>query len=841
MNLKRIIIILLLSKSILVFSQNFNIEQLGKNKLINVSGGATASSIFYAGDAARDPFSYFLNGNINVNIAGLYNLPFSFSYTNQKLGYGKPVLMNRLSIHPSYKWITAHIGDASMSFSPYTLSGHQFTGFGVDLTPQGKFKISAMYGRLVRSNEYNSNLPDLVPAYKRYGYGFKTQYALEKVTLGVTFFKAKDQINSITTPIPFELGITPKDNTAISFETSFKLFQKLQVQTDFATSSITEDTRVATTASRKLNASLFLKPNTTTTHYNAYKAQLVYPTGKGTLGLGYERIDPNYRTLGGYFFNNDLENITVNATQTVFNDKINLSMNLGLQKDNLDKQKQSQMTRLVTSVTANFKVNQKLNLNGNYSNFQSYTNSRNQFDYINQTSNFDFLDTLNFRQVNQNAALTINYLLKNNKKIKQAFNANFSLQDAVNQQQGKTIAGGATTYYNSGISYTMGLPEKTLNLTASLNNTIGKLDTGKNLIWGPTLAANKLFFDKKLNTSAAISYNTSRNNGMKQNDVFNFRVNGSYVYKEKHNFSLNAISLFNSTPSGPKKDFTATLSYSYSFDKIKLRPTKKSEATAKNDSIPSEPTLKIKYKSFAFEGTQTTITQQLDSLQNAEKFDNETDFNALQTTLDLAKQANSTKDFKNKALDYLEQYALLTQKKQPKQTNTATEVKTPNTKDKTTKTAKEIAKATQTTKGAVVTLKKYIAHIAPSYRGTNSIASNNVKSHKMHGISPINPKDQASYNGYLRLVERNKLSAQKLAQLQWIGQELNKLKGETIEEWNANTHFNAFYQSEKASIDQFIASKKSNLFIVNYLEKKMLTYYKALAEKQHPLLPTETK
>ena len=515
-------------------------------------------------------------------------------------------------------------------------------------------------------------------------------------------------------------------------------------------------------------------------------------------------------------------------------------MNLGLQKDNLDKQKQSQMTRLVTSVAADVKVNQKLNLNANYSNFQSYTNSRNQFDYINQTSNFDFLDTLNFRQVNQNAALTINYLLKNNKKIKQAFNANFSLQDAVNQQQGKTIAGGATTYYNSGISYTMGLPEKTLNLTASLNNTIGKLDTGKNLIWGPTLAANKLFFDKKLNTSAAISYNTSRNNGMKQNDVFNFRVNGSYVYKEKHNFSLNAISLFNSTVSGPKKDFTATLSYSYSFDKIKLRPIKKSEATAKNDSIPSEPILKIKYKSLAFEGTQTTITKQLDSLQKANKFENETDFNSIQTTLDLAKKANSIKDFKNKALDYLEQYTLLTQKNKPTQTNTSEE-KAINSANKTQKTAREVAKATQTTKGAVVSLKKYLIHVEPSFIGANTIARNRVKSHKMHGISPINPKDQASYNGYLRLVERNKLSAQKLAQLQWIGQELNKLKGETIEEWNANTHFNAFYQSEKATIDQLIASKKSNLFIVNYLEKKMLTYYKALAEKQNLPLLTETK
>ena len=156
------------------------------------------------------------------------------------------------------------------------------------------------------------------------------------------------------------------------------------------------------------------------------------------------------------------------------------------------------MKRLVSSVTADFKANQKLNINVNYSNFQSFTNSRNQFDYINQTSDFEHLDTLNFRQVNQNAAITINYLLKNDKSVKQAINANFSLQDAVNQQQGKTITGGATTFYNSGLSYVLGFPEESLNLTASLNSTIGKMDTAKNLIIGPTVSATKLFFDKKI-------------------------------------------------------------------------------------------------------------------------------------------------------------------------------------------------------------------------------------------------------------------------------------------------------------------------------------------------------
>src|SRR5271167_1339631 len=103
MVLKKIILItILLFISALGFSQNFNVQEVGKAKLINVSGGASANTVFYSGNAAREPFSYFLNGNINFNIANLYNVPFTFSYTNQKFGYNKPVLMNRLSIHPSY-------------------------------------------------------------------------------------------------------------------------------------------------------------------------------------------------------------------------------------------------------------------------------------------------------------------------------------------------------------------------------------------------------------------------------------------------------------------------------------------------------------------------------------------------------------------------------------------------------------------------------------------------------------------------------------------------------------------------------------------------------------------
>jgi len=799
--------IIALFVSSLGFAQNFNVQEVAKAKLINVSGGVSANSIFYSGNAAREPFSYFLNGNINFNIAGLYNIPLSFSYTNQKFGYDKPVLMNRLSIHPSYKWITAHIGDVSMTFSPYTLSGHQFSGFGVDLTPQGKFKVSAMYGRLLKSSEYNNAYPDLLPTYKRFGYGFKTNYALENVTFGLIFFKAKDEINSISNPVPVELGVAPKENAAVSFETNFKLFQKLQVFTEFANSSITEDTRTIDGTKAKGVAALFLSPNNTTASYNAFKGQLVYPAGKGTLGLGYERIDPNYRTLGGYYFNNDLENITVNATQNLYKDKVSVSVNLGLQKDNLDKQKESQMKRLVSALTIDYRATEKLNFNLNYSNFQSYTNSRNQFDYINQVSDYDYLDTLNFRQVNQNASLAINYLLKNDKRIKKSINANFSMQDAVNQQQGQTIAGGASTYYNSGLSYSVGYPEKDLNINAAINNTYGKTDGGKSFIIGPTIGATKLFFDKKFTTSASTSYNTSYNNGDKQNDIINFRVNGSYIYLQKHNFNMGIISLFSNSSSGTStqknNDLTGTLTYTYSFDKIKLRP-KREPRTEGDLNLSGDPTLKISSGGKIFEGTRDEITTQLKDMQLALQPLPTDENNNMQHLLILATLTPDEKQFKDKVLDYLEAYN--------------TEAETLN------KYNDYLSEASQK-------LEKEISTKDESLENAYVIALGRVNSHPLNGKTEAEATDKTAYKSYSRLVERSDNSRDQLMHHRWMMKEISTLAKIPATEIQKNQYAADFSKQEIEEVFKLIKDKKASTEIVDTIELKMIPFYHDLAIK----------
>ncbi len=134
-----------------------------------------------------------------MNLFSQVNLPFSFSLTNVGSDFGYPTLPNRLSVHPMYKWITGHIGDVAMSFSPYTLNGHMFRGVGVDLTPKGPFKISAMGGRFVRAVEYDPATASRVTpaAYERWGYGAKVRYDQADYYLGMNVFTARDDAGSL--------------------------------------------------------------------------------------------------------------------------------------------------------------------------------------------------------------------------------------------------------------------------------------------------------------------------------------------------------------------------------------------------------------------------------------------------------------------------------------------------------------------------------------------------------------------------------------------------------------------------------------------------------------------
>jgi len=639
------------------FSQSISFDQLGKEKWLRYNGGIAANAVYYDGTANRQDLTYFLTGNLNFNIAGVYNIPLSFTYSNQEFNFPSPFSFNRLSLHPSYKWATAHLGDVNMTFSPYTLAGHQFTGGGFDLNPEGKFQVSAMYGRLLRATEYNSEEPRAITSYKRTGYGIKTAYDFDFMKLGVILFKATDDVNSLENAFPVELGISPKDNAVLSFESQFKLLEKAQIRIEYAISGVTEDTRLTDARSKSGILSFLLDENISTNYYNALNASFDYPAGNGTLGVGYERIDPNYKTLGAYFFNNDLENITVNASQTLFDNKVSLSVNAGLQKDNLDNAKTSDQQRVVSAVNASYNASERLGFNASYSNFQSFTNIRDQFDYINQVGEFDNVDTLNYRQISQNANLGINYIVKKTETKQHTTNLNLVYQNSNNQQEGETIEGGDNQFYNGTAGYTLGYPERALNISLAANVSYNTVAENANTTLGPTLAIGKQFFDKQLRTNFSSSYNSSFVNGEKQNNVLNFRLGSSYLWLEKHNLNLNFLMLFRNSTLNTGPDLTITLGYSYAFDNFKLN-IKKGQRIP-NERIPKnrEKTVSFRYKNVSYSGTLPQVNEQLTNVYQSSQFAaipqfKKEDLNILLATVKDQKKENN---YKESALIFLKE------------------------------------------------------------------------------------------------------------------------------------------------------------------------------------------
>ena len=597
-----------------------NLEQIGKVPLIRYNGGISANSIYYEGEANREPFTYFINGNLNINISGVYDIPLSFSYTNQDFGYSTPFKINRLSLHPSYKWITTHIGDAAMTFSPYTLNGHQFTGGGIELAPPGAFKISAFYGKLLRATEYDENNPNAIPAYERWGYGFKTAYDFDNWDVGLIFLKAKDQQNSIESTFPAELELAPKENAVVSAQSGFTLFKKAKIAFEYALSGVTEDIRSSEQKEDQGILSLLLNENLTTNYYNALNMQFSYPAGSGTVGAGYERVDPEYRTFGAYFFNNDLENITVNASQNIFNNKVSLSVNAGLQRDNLDNTKSSELQRIVSSFNAGYTASDKLSFNTGYSNFQSYTNIRNQFDYINEVQPLENIDTLNYRQISQNANLGINYTLAQTKIKQKSATFNVSYQGSDNQQNEETVENGLSNFYNITSAYTIGYLKRNLNLSIAANASYNTIGATKALTWRPTVSITKSFLDKKLRTQVSTSYNTASTDGEKINDIVNMRAGGSYTFYESHNLSLNLLSLYRNTALQNTIDFTATLGYSYAFDtfKFKLKQRQREQREISDTNV----TVQFRYRSAVYSGTLPEVRKQLNDVKNSSRFQN---------------------------------------------------------------------------------------------------------------------------------------------------------------------------------------------------------------------------
>lgn len=533
-----------------------NLEKIGEKDMVKVSGGLAFNTVTYFSSGlvspSREPFTWYASGNLNVSLLDV-SLPFTYTYSNQGGKFTQP--FNRTCVNPSYKWVKTTLGLTSMNFSPYTLTGHLFLGGGVELTP-GKWKIALMVGRLNKEVAYDALTDNLNQiSYRRFGYGLKCGYENKGLGGFVTVFKASDRENSLPF-VPLNSSIKPQDNFVFSTGGKASLFKSVFLEAEYALSVLTQNLREINPSEGTTQLS-FLNPlvhaNASTAFFQAFKSSFKYQLKWMNIGFQFEHIDPGYKTLGGYYFNNDLNNYTVTPSVTLLDKKLTISANTGFQRNNLGGDKAATTARWVGSVNASYVPSAKLVFSGSYSNFSTFTKNRPASDPFYYAG----ADTLNFYQLTQNASAMTSYNFgkSENKNV---------LQIMYNFQQSTSLSGAISSAgaFGTGLEAgTAGIPMnihcanaayskqfKAINASLTVATNVNRTITANkiNTFIGPTVNFQKSLFQKKSSLSLGSTYNRQYSAEALVSHVFNHRISFTFSPKferedrGKINVSLNA-------------------------------------------------------------------------------------------------------------------------------------------------------------------------------------------------------------------------------------------------------------------------------------------------------------
>ncbi|GAA0892627.1 hypothetical protein GCM10009122_23060 [Fulvivirga kasyanovii] len=484
-----------------LIAQTQNLDNLKEQEPVKVSGSVNASGVFYNASGIenrRDPFNWFTTGNLNLDIYG-WSIPFNFSFSNQNRSFSQP--FNRYGITPQYKWVKAYLGYNSMNFSKYTLAGHVFLGAGVELTP-GKWQFSAMYGELNKAvPEDTLAVTSNLPAFKRMGYGMKAGYHDQAHSLEVIIFKAEDEVGSIPY-VPVQNEVLPKENLVISFLGRKQLFKRVSLNMEYATSALTHDIRSEEVdAGNTLAQTPLFTARASSQFNNAFNTSIAYNGNTYVLQLNYERIDPGFNTLGAYFFNDDLENLTVSGSVRALKNKLTLGANVGTQKNNLEETEVSSTERVIASFNANYIPDQHWNINATYSNFTTFTNVRPRFDPFFQND----LDTLNFYQVNKNGSMSLGYSF-GSRENKQSvlFTGSYQESSDENDEINET---NTSYFYNGNLAYRYMVSASGLSISSGVSMYRSELSMAESTTIGPNISVTKSMWKKALRSTLATSYN----------------------------------------------------------------------------------------------------------------------------------------------------------------------------------------------------------------------------------------------------------------------------------------------------------------------------------------------
>ena len=511
-----------------------DIENVNIKKPVQFHGNVNVQFEYYKASgipARKKDFSWLINGNPVLTVLGV-DIPFSFVLSNSENKFYQP--FNQFGISPHYKWATLHLGYRNITYSHYTLAGHRILGAGFDLKPK-KFRIGFMYGQLRRSTSIDSSMnanPLYVrpaPTYKRMGLAGKLGYGTNKNYIDLVYFRGWDKESSLNSKL--KDSIQPAENSSIGFTSKVTVLKKLTWTNDVGLSAFTinrndgKDTTDIKKAWPKTLMSFLVNDRLSTQYYFAGETRIGYQENKWGAQLMYKRIDPGYQSMGAYFFQNDVQEISLANNFKLDSGKLNINTSIGFQQDNLKKQKSSSSKRFIGSANINYIPSQKFGISFNYSNYGITNNPL-------QTSPGNEL----FKQVNNSFMLMPFFTWANEKTIKN-LNIVGTYQSLSTPQSSLGSIPDLNTYSLT-TTYNYTWIVQGINANAALNYINSKTAAGDIGSYGGTLGGMVPLAKRKVIFNASGSYLENTFKGNSNGYTINASAGFTVPVGTHHNFQL---------------------------------------------------------------------------------------------------------------------------------------------------------------------------------------------------------------------------------------------------------------------------------------------------------------
>lgn len=576
--------------------QSLDLNRLGSDPLLRYRGFVTAAGMLNHNAGIREPWSYYLQGGVDFTLLGQWQIPLRFSFTGQKLDFPTPLRRNRFSLQPSYKNIRLFLGQSQLSFSPYTLNGHQFNGAGLQLQLREKYELQAMWGQLTQAAEYDSLHPDRPFSYSRKGWGGRLARIKGPFQWGLIYFTAADDPKSLSHPKPNGDDYQPRENHVVGLQSKIRFRREFMLELDLGRSSIREN-RIWNTleGSSPTGRNLF-------DHYYALKSSLAWTQANGSWKLHYERIDPFYRTFGAYFFQNDLEHLSLNVQKSIWKGKLQIEVQSGFQRDNLDRRKSAMQRRLVNMINIQAKFSAHLQGQVSHSDFTAFTHLRPSITMEPLDQGQFNIDTLQFRQLNRQSQLQLQYRFpeRNGASASHSLSLSGNRQSSLTVRDQKPLPEAEQEFFQGMIQYRYlqrSGAEWGGRFMGFQNRSSGSIQT----VLGPALFWGAPYLKGDLNTRMTLGSQMDFNSGTR----WQWGADARYQLLKKHLFSLQVQVM-----KVDKWVASTNVQYSYAFDNLPVR----FGTGVDHQKDKREKMLRFQFRDVDYHGSPETIFHKMDSV-----------------------------------------------------------------------------------------------------------------------------------------------------------------------------------------------------------------------------------